>query len=39
MKFNPTKISDIKIGMLVEIKDLRTEKLIQGKNNGYYFTI
>ena len=31
MRFSPTKISDIKVGMLVEIKDLRTEKLIQGK--------
>ena len=31
MKLDPTKISDIKLGMLVEIEDLRTEKLIQGK--------
>lgn len=31
MALNPTKLSDIKLGMYVEIKDLRTEALIEGK--------
>lgn len=31
MKLDPRKLSDIKLGMIVEIEDSRTQKLVEGK--------